>query len=491
MAGKVYYWIGGYTGGTGPESGYSAASELWINLENGAISTIGDVWFSPYSWKYPQNWMEEQTVGGTTRYVMPTTTPKGGDAIFFGGATDGSSGKQINPYKYSLLFGGMSGDGWTASGSTAWHGATQAEDIAYNISVVVQNDYKLEFASLTSVGQSSDANYIPTVAGITASRCMIGRGFTGVLSPKPWETEYVKLDYIKPLNMRIDTMDVFTRTFRENERSPMIAINNMVNRVAGFNNYAYYQRTGLGDPKYGKRSNVLTVLKGSWDNILQFNGSLWMNSCSVGSFIVGYPNWGTILETISTDAATTIETCTIRPNIGFSGPVGFGGPGSSSAVNGQIVVQGDASGSKIQDLKIYGWSGPQRQITLGLIGDKILSTFGNVLVQGVGITSEISRYSPQVQLCGASIDALTARGNCTVGVSELASDRDYPTISTGVLYDQSILNMSHPKKFDTWKNFILGTTGNNNTGVTVRSRFAAVSAFPGQTLTTSPALTGL
>jgi hypothetical protein len=57
MAGKVYYWIGGYTGGTGPESGYSAASELWINLENRAISTIGDVWFSPYSWKYPKIWL--------------------------------------------------------------------------------------------------------------------------------------------------------------------------------------------------------------------------------------------------------------------------------------------------------------------------------------------------------------------------------------------------------------------------------------------------
>lgn len=143
----VFYWVGGYTGSTGTESGYHITGNYWTNWVTGLTSTIGDVFYSPYAWNVRENWRLEHTGQvqpgdpnvRVIRDSVPTRLPKGGDDVIIGGVAaylgtgpyggGGPSGgsaaslvyvANIAPHNFSLLFGGMSGDGYLSSGLTAW-----------------------------------------------------------------------------------------------------------------------------------------------------------------------------------------------------------------------------------------------------------------------------------------------------------------------------------------------------------------------------------
>lgn len=137
----VFYWVGGYTGSTGPASGYSVTGNYWTNWITGLTSTIGDVFYSPYAWNVRENWRLEHTgqvqpVGyaRVIRDSVPTRLPGGNDTVILGGvpaylgtgpdAAAGSTAyyvENLAPHNFSILFGGMSGDGITSSGITAWY----------------------------------------------------------------------------------------------------------------------------------------------------------------------------------------------------------------------------------------------------------------------------------------------------------------------------------------------------------------------------------
>ena len=133
----VFYWVGGYTGSTGTESGYHITGNYWTNWVTGLTSTIGDVFYSPYAWNVRENWRLEHTgqvqVSPNIRVIrdsVPTRLPGGDDSVIIGGVpayigTGPASGNSVYienlaPHNFSLLFGGMSGDGVTSSGLTAW-----------------------------------------------------------------------------------------------------------------------------------------------------------------------------------------------------------------------------------------------------------------------------------------------------------------------------------------------------------------------------------
>lgn len=142
----VFYWVGGYTGSTGTESGYHITGNYWTNWVTGLTSTVGDVFYSPYAWNVRENWRLEHTGQvqpsdpnvRVVRDSVPTRLPKGGDDVIIGGIaaylgtgpygggpSGGSAGSlvyvaNIAPHNFSLLFGGMSGDGYQSSGLTAW-----------------------------------------------------------------------------------------------------------------------------------------------------------------------------------------------------------------------------------------------------------------------------------------------------------------------------------------------------------------------------------
>ena len=101
----IYYWVGGWTGNTGFNSGYSptgggpdGSGPLWTSVINGATSSSGDYGFGPYYWGFPQNW--RTTIGTQTTsfrgYVLsltggpqggqqfdPIQCPRGGDEVRF------------------------------------------------------------------------------------------------------------------------------------------------------------------------------------------------------------------------------------------------------------------------------------------------------------------------------------------------------------------------------------------------------------------------
>lgn len=127
-----YFWVGGFTGYKGMHSGYDATGNYWTNWQTGTTSTAGDLLFGPYSWGVTANWrINLEDVGGATTsyYLIPNELPQGGrDSVFFqkiSGIDLSLSGQtygQINPYNISCFYGGMSGDGFTASSSTGWVG---------------------------------------------------------------------------------------------------------------------------------------------------------------------------------------------------------------------------------------------------------------------------------------------------------------------------------------------------------------------------------
>lgn len=128
-----YFWVGGFTGYKGMHSGYDATGNYWTNWQTGTTSTAGDLLFGPYSWGVTGNWrVNLQDVGGgvtTDYYFIPQELPQGGrDSVFFKSIYGidlngtGSAPVEINPYRISCLYGGMSGDGFTASSSTGWAG---------------------------------------------------------------------------------------------------------------------------------------------------------------------------------------------------------------------------------------------------------------------------------------------------------------------------------------------------------------------------------
>lgn len=134
----LYYWIGGFTGYQGMHSGYSTGNSLWTNWQTGATSSSGDFLFGPYSWGITGNWrikLANFGDGSIDYYDAPTELPQGGrDSVFFKkivgvdlgcpncGSFTSKPPTTINPYLISCLYGGMSGDGFTASSSTGWAG---------------------------------------------------------------------------------------------------------------------------------------------------------------------------------------------------------------------------------------------------------------------------------------------------------------------------------------------------------------------------------
>jgi hypothetical protein len=514
----VYYWVGGYTGGTGPESGYSAGTNTWTNLDTGKTSGVGDVWFSPYAWRFPQNWRKQDLIPNTGlyAYTIPDISPVGGEAteIIFGGATDGSSGKQINPYKYSLLFGGFSGDGWTASGSTAWHGATTHTGKFSPINFVVLPDYSLKNAAMTitdgSIYGATNAPFVPTVDGVTASRCMIGRGLYGsrysLNNTNAWFSSgftgmerigTVQYSRMKPLNVRTQNFVVQTMDSDWNmspgsstgaygfERSPLIAINNPIELTGTETQLvSAFQQYPPSLPQHSK-SSVLSYITGWWTSVQVDNGSLHANGCTGRTMIAR--GW---IENFVSNNNNQYKNYLIAP--------ANAGNFAYSSVNQGIWIKGNG-GTAAETVSIYGWSGqnenpmsfdPQdlsygttRTVKLGMygIGDSTSTSTIDNLIMYRGIN----------ELRGAPV----LLGNVVINNLQLYQGRLY-TLIQNEPYDSIYikngyagnstyqpgatreLHMYHPQNMS-WTNFNLGYTASDE-GLRIDSTDVKLYFYDGQ-----------
>ena len=175
----VYYWVGGHTGYTGMHSGYSTGTSWWTNWQTGTTSSAGDLLFAPYSWGITANWrikLPNLGDGSVDYYDAPTELPQGGrDSVFFKKIFGVDLGcpncvsltakpTAINPYLISCLYGGMSGDGFTASSSTGWAGNDSGLSAYMSIDITVD-------ASWGPYGPSGgfDIGKIGKIVGITAT----------------------------------------------------------------------------------------------------------------------------------------------------------------------------------------------------------------------------------------------------------------------------------------------------------------------------------
>lgn len=157
----VFQWVGGYTGHTGTNSGYSgnfasSGKTVWTSIWNGLTTDRGDFAFAPHHWDFVQNWRERVASSGPLAlanqpfdYIPATRLPRGGDQVLFGAPyinnsavadlfTGGRFEVDRRACGISCLFGGCSG------ASNTWPGATGAAATG-DIEFLVSDDFGWNF----------------------------------------------------------------------------------------------------------------------------------------------------------------------------------------------------------------------------------------------------------------------------------------------------------------------------------------------------------
>ncbi len=425
----IYQWIGGHTGYTGSNSGYSATgggtggtSPRWTHPIDGTTSDIGDYWFGPYFWGNTKNWKKAISVTGSFgfyNYVDTTTLPKGGDTVWFSGGYTGASGQGTQTYSVSCLYGAMTGDGFTASGATAWAGYTAGSGGHGNISFTVYNTFKpTTHPSLLRTGEIG-----------------VGANTSGDFSS------------FSPLKIRTSqfTVNDFSTSTTGGAK---IALDNIASGVGGF---SLYKPTSYNFFTYG-----VGFLKGNWEAIYQSGGSVFATDVTQtnGGFysVFGYP------VRFSASATTAIAEYAIYPTALLQGGYIWGNYGSQAII------------------RIGGYSG-NAPITLGSLNDGGNPTYTELYL-GYGLSGGYA--APNIKLATCQIDYLKCE-DAQIGVSELLTQFDYPTIRDGYM-KAGKLDMSHPTD-PSWRNFLLGYNASDN-GLRFDSNDVVIKPYIGTSLIT-------
>jgi hypothetical protein len=436
-----YLWVGGYTGFTGTNSGWSGqyggvtGRQVWTSVASGATSSFGDMFYAPYAWNLPQNW--RLRIGATANpggfnYISTTNTPAGNDAVYFGSFgvdVTGSSGPvsstggAIAPYNISCLFGGMSGDGPTAfSGATGWANGTTANRYG-NVTFYVNSTFK------------------PTSNPFGFRTGEIGIGVTG--------TNDLSLHF--PL--RIRTAD-FLQSFDNSTPPQKVAVKNL-----GTSTNSLLQSNATSSLISGSGN---CVVSGTWYNIVQAGGTMYLTDCtttylgvqqSIGSFY--------------SDNTNLIEYAFIRPY----------------TCSGQISMWG--SQNPLTYLEVGTWNPNGNFFNLGDFGTGTLPTVTEFKTLGLGFGG--SGTGQAIRLGSVQIDLLKADA-AKISVHPNVGNYDYCIIRDGYIKNGSI-DMSHPT-ITNWQNFLLGYSPSDE-GLRVDSPNVVMKCFAGQSLVSaSEAITG-
>lgn len=429
----IYQWVGGHTGYTGANSGYSVTgggasgtSPRWTHPISGITSDQGDHWFSPYFWGNTKNWKRAISVTGSFgfyNYVDTTTLPKGGDTVWFSGSYTGLSGQSTQTYSVSCLYGGMSGDGFTASGATAWAGGYTAGSGGHgNIAFTVYTTFQ------------------PT----THPNPLLRTGEIGVGA-----NIYGDFSSFSPLKIRTSqfTVNDFSTSTTGGAK---IALHNIASDVGAF---GLYKSNAYNDFTYG-----VAFLKGNWEWISQNGGSVFVTDVTQtnGGYysIYGYP------VRFSASATTAIGEYNIYPTSLLSGGYIWGNYGS------QAIIR----------IGKYLGNAP---ITLGSLGDGGNPTYTELNLGAISVTGAGSS-SPNIKLATCQIEYLKCE-NAQIGVSELVTRFDYPIIRDGYM-KAGTLDMSHPTD-PSWANFLLAYAGGDN-GLRFDSSDVVIKPYIGASLKT-------
>jgi len=448
----TYVWVGGHTGFTGTNSGYSATgggasgtSPRWTSVLDGTTSDVGDFVFSPYYWGNLNNWRKAiQATGspGAYNWTSASVFPKGGDTVIFTGAITGASGATIKTYSVSCRYGGMSGDGFTAgsgAGSTGWIGGWTAGSGAHTAIT-----FRVE-PTFDSVLQGAELTEMLERWGTTLHVGEIGIGATS------------NFDAFSPLKIRTSQFTVVDASTAPG-RGARIALDNILS-ASGNKSFA------IAPPQIGYNLEsgfkyATALIKGYWNNVWQQTGTVLAtdvtNVDDNGSFMVyWYP------VRFGTSSTTSFRYFTIQPQgLSQDGYI-YGNSGSQA----EVAIAGYNATSN-------------NAITLGAFNDGSLPTFQTVALGGVGGSTG---GFPYVKVSSCQIDKLSCYGG-TIAVSPYATQYDYPIIRDGFIKGDATLDMSHPID-PSWQNFKLAYSGGDE-GLRVDSPSVTIRAYSGASFKT-------
>ena len=462
---NTYVWSGGYTGSTGFNSGYSGG--VWYNstpyvmdpnspcvgsddpccdptnpacsglIGGGLTSSIGDIWFTPYYWGNAKNWKKQiqATGGGLPSYVATTTLPKGGDNVIFTGNTLlNANGQIVNLYPYSCLWGGMSGDGYTASGSTGWVGGYTAgsgahTNISFNVNYSFKKDNNPSFFFWGNTG-------IPRRSG------EIGAGGNTAGN----------FDYTTPLKIRASQFAVQINAPSVGSIQPLINVNNL----ASSSSYTYFNMIGIGSSTDNTNGGV-AFLRGNWGGIYQSAGSVYADKIE-GLAGSGYWNCVNNIVKMSSSSSCAITNFNYSPSSAKQTSYIWGKNGGSAELN-----MGGAT-----------FGGVPLELVIGGFGGASTPPFTYVKTSGPSTKNLV--------LAGCQINDLSAESNTHITVHPNITKHDYCIIRDGYINGNSSLNRANPSN-ENWRNFTLGLSASDD-GLRIDDNAVTIKGFVGQSLKT-------
>ena len=407
----TYQWLGGYTGSTGANSGYTGG--IWTNPD-GLTSAIGDYFFSPYTWGMTQNWLQViSTKKSSTykRYVPTSILPKGGDTVIFaggyyqfGGTANGATATWVNTGSLSCLYGGMSGDGYTASGSTAWAGGwTASGDMHGNITFIIEETYLTQASPEWNTGSLGYGLYdfgLPFEQAPLKIRTNsvlykdASRGF-GISGAEPAT--------IHLHNISTSTDCDFSMQSWENSLYPSDEY---------WNNYG------------------IVHLQGSWETITQDGGYMFLDHVTTpGDSDWSAYNIGGSCRRFSSSNDVAIKNFYVNPQNLFDDGYIWGTVGT----NCRSIAIGD------------GWTGPGK-FTIGDLGGSTAPSIDDISLSRLN-------YNPNIYLASCTIEKLRVF-NGHVAVSSDCDVFGYPIVRDGFIRGGT-LDMRHPT-LPNWQQFLLG-----------------------------------
>ena len=440
--GNIFQWVGGHTGYTGPNSGFSVTGggtggqlPRWTNPISGATSDIGDLWFGPYYWGNIRNWriaVAATGQAGAFSYSIPNRFPKSSDSVYFNNGYTAQNGTFIPTYAVSCLYGGMSGDGFTASGSTGWYGATGGTSVyaaAAHGDIYITVDPSFTRKTFTPFGLDS------------------GQLGTGANS-------YGDFDSFTPLTIRTSNF-----TFMDGATSASAGARIAVNNIGGgtVGSPYFFMTSGVSAGQY----YGVAMVKGKFEQIVHQSGSLFATDITVNN--VGYWSAQGYLNKFGSSNTNAMANYYIVPSLLREDSYIWGAYGTQA------------------NMTINGYSGPSGSstITLGSFNDGGNPTITSLSL-GAG-TGPGANNGPTVRLSSVQIEELKMNAG-NLGISPLATRFDYPIIRDGYIKGSSVLNMAHPTDVG-FQNFLLGYSPNDN-GLRVDSADVVIKCYVGESLKT-------
>ena len=537
-----FQWVGGHTGYTGPGSGFDIGSNLWISPTDGSITGGGDYEFGPYYWGNIQNWRYYPGSGtppSAPSYdpitpvhsgfrSVPSRLPGGGDTVIF---SDEYYYRNVSPNEIiwtgcvSCLYGGMSGDGLTSLGLTAWNstfvfggtagpaGQTGTAPLRGLEEIIIRNfvDQRGINRNTFSVVESSPQS-LP-YQNRWGLRRLFDCGRIGIGANRDGD-----FDNFSPLRVIAKKITIgaagYTAGYFTDPNSNLcvtgsqIAIQNLPNLIgSGLTHGPTLSiNRATRQPRFAEDKPVDTTvfIRGFFNRVQQNSGNLFFEQVQPNPNVTGdverkgeYKGNYVVPSKLNISNKTKFESISIE---GLTSTIGWGNPYYGYPLLTDSYVHGCSGGTMAISVRLL--SNGKDDLTIGSVeGDGSCP-----VISSLRIVSNDKLASPNnVELLG-SAPRNYKLGACKIinsslstvpdqfynemglfagprlGVSPQVTETDYITILNMELKD-GYLHLQHPND-QLWHNFTLGGTSDSERGVKLYSSKTGLSTYYGATLQT-------